>query len=356
MFWARSDIKEDHKYGPKYQRSVFGMSKRPLGSVEGAAPKKKGPGRGLGDRSDEDAAKSCTVARDAKGKWAQMSHRLIPMIMAVLDSPMYTAELRVKHSDNWCHIMGHPKKGQREFLLLYILWSELHGVIDDVRLENDGKEWQIRSFRVVAAKHTQFVTEFEAFVKEVDRASQGEEAPSPPADGGIPADPGASGAPADGGIPADPGASGAPADAGIPADPGASGTPADGGIPADPGASGAPADAGIPADPGASGAPADAGIPADPGASGAPADAGIPADPGASGAPADAEMPSDPGAVHEHGDENMDFKGIKKLLQRMNIRPVGDKKTSIIMAPWKKAFGGANQHCFCRRSADELTQ
>ena len=266
MFWARSDIKEDHKYGPKYQRSVFGMSKRPLGSVEGAAPKKKGPGRGLGDRSDEDAAKSCTVARDAKGKWAQMSHRLIPMIMAVLDSPMYTAELRVKHSDNWCHIMGHPKKGQREFLLLYILWSELHGVIDDVRLENDGKEWQIRSFRVVAAKHTQFVTEFEAFVKEVDRASQGEEAPSPPADGGIPADP------------------------------------------------------------------------------------------GASGAPADAEMPSDPGAVHEHGDENMDFKGIKKLLQRMNIRPVGDKKTSIIMAPWKKAFGGANQHCFCRRSADELTQ
>ena len=296
MFWARSDIKEDHKYGPKYQRSVFGMSKRPLGSVEGAAPKKKGPGRGLGDRSDEDAAKSCTVARDAKGKWAQMSHRLIPMIMAVLDSPMYTAELRVKHSDNWCHIMGHPKKGQREFLLLYILWSELHGVIDDVRLENDGKEWQIRSFRVVAAKHTQFVTEFEAFVKEVDRASQGEEAPSPPADGGIPADPGASGAPADGGIPADPGASGAPADA------------------------------------------------------------GIPADPGASGAPADAEMPSDPGAVHEHGDENMDFKGIKKLLQRMNIRPVGDKKTSIIMAPWKKAFGGANQHCFCRRSADELTQ
>ena len=281
MFWARSDIKEDHKYGPKYQRSVFGMSKRPLGSVEGAAPKKKGPGRGLGDRSDEDAAKSCTVARDAKGKWAQMSHRLIPMIMAVLDSPMYTAELRVKHSDNWCHIMGHPKKGQREFLLLYILWSELHGVIDDVRLENDGKEWQIRSFRVVAAKHTQFVTEFEAFVKEVDRASQGEEAPSPPADGGIPADPGAP-------------------------------SP--------------------------------------------PADAGIPADPGASGAPADAEMPSDPGAVHEHGDENMDFKGIKKLLQRMNIRPVGDKKTSIIMAPWKKAFGGANQHCFCRRSADELTQ
>ena len=311
MFWARSDIKEDHKYGPKYQGSVFGMSKRPLGSVEGAAPEKKGPGRGLYKRKDEETAKSCAAARDAKGKWSQMSRRLIPMIAAVLDSPVYTAELRLKHSDNWCHIMAHPKKGQREFLLLYILWSELHGVLDDVRLENDGKEWQIRSFRVVAAKHTQFVTEFEGFVKEVDRASQGEEALSPPADGGIPADPGAP-------------------------------SP--------------PADAGIPADPGASGAPADAEMPPDPQAPSPPADAGIPADPGASGAPADAEMPPDPGAVHEHGDENMDFKGIKILLQRMNIRPVGDNKTSIGMAPWKKAFGGANQHCFCRRSADELTQ